>query len=301
MFQIYNTKENNNSLLVLENSQKTSSLKISLNEGGRVQELKLNNQLLIKDLKNFKYSVSYASSILFPFVSRLKGGCYTFLNTEYQIDKNDNNINALHGLVYDKTFHLVNKEFVQKRCSITLNYTARNRNVGFPFTYSISLIYTLSDDNLELKIVIRNIDEKPFPFTLGWHPYFFSDDLQNSTLNFKSDKKVVFDENLITKKIVEHTSENDFSLKDKQLDDCFFLKNNKVAFNTPKYSIEISSSAKENYLQLYTPSNKPIIAIEPMTGISNSFNNKIGLQVLKPNETYSIIWNVKCNSINDKK
>jgi aldose 1-epimerase len=49
-------------------------------------------------------------------------------------------------------------------------------------------------------------------------------------------------------------------------------------------------------LQLYTPKGLPLIAIEPMTGISNSFNNKIGLQVLKPNETYSITWNVKFNN-----
>jgi aldose 1-epimerase len=40
----------------------------------------------------------------------------------------------------------------------------------------------------------------------------------------------------------------------------------------------------------------PIIAIEPMTGISNSFNNRIGLKVLEPKKSYSLSWNVKLNN-----
>ena len=292
MFQIYNTIENSLPILVLENSEKTIFAKISLNEGGRVKELKFNNKLIIKDIDGFDYKVSYASSVLFPFVGRLKNGLYNFSNTTYQLQKNDNSINALHGLIYNKPFQLLSKGFVEGKCIVTLNYTEKNKNIGFPFIYSISLIYTLSDNDLSLQVVIKNTDNQTFPFTLGWHPYFFSDDLQNSSLQFKSDKKVIFDENMITKEIIENQSEETFSLKDKQLDDCFFLENNTVEFNTPKYSLEITSSAKENFLQLYTPKDKPIIAIEPMTGISNSLNNKIGLRVLKPNETYSITWNV---------
>jgi aldose 1-epimerase len=30
-----------------------------------------------------------------------------------------------------------------------------------------------------------------------------------------------------------------------------------------------------------------------MTGVSNSFNNKIGLQVLEPNASYSLTWIIK--------
>ena len=66
-----------------------------------------------------------------------------------------------------------------------------------------------------------------------------------------------------------------------------------IEFKTPNYQIEITTNQIENYLQLYTPKGLPIIAIEPTTGISNSFNNKIGLQVLEPKESYSLLWNVK--------
>jgi aldose 1-epimerase len=44
---------------------------------------------------------------------------------------------------------------------------------------------------------------------------------------------------------------------------------------------------------LYTPPLKNSIAIEPTTGVSNSFNNAIGVKVLHPNESYNINWNLK--------
>jgi len=48
-------------------------------------------------------------------------------------------------------------------------------------------------------------------------------------------------------------------------------------------------------LQLYTPKDLSLIAIETMTGVSNSFNNKIGLKTLKPDQIYSVTWSVKLN------
>ena len=38
--------------------------------------------------------------------------------------------------------------------------------------------------------------------------------------------------------------------------------------------------------------NTNAIAIEPMTGVSDSFNNKIGLKELSPGQCYGIEWQV---------
>jgi aldose 1-epimerase len=120
-----------------------------------------------------------------------------------------------------------------------------------------------------------------------------SHDLQNSSLSFKSDQKIKFDENLITQKVIDEKTEKEFKIEKKQLDDCFILNSNTIGFKTPNYQLEISTNQIKNYVQLYTPENLPLIAIEPMTGVSNSFNNGIGLQVLQPNTSFSLKWNVK--------
>ena len=95
--------------------------------------------------------------------------------------------------------------------------------------------------------------------------------------------------------MIDEKTEKEFKIENKQLDDCFILNTDTVEFTTPNYQIEISTNQLENYLQLYTPKDLPLIAIEPMIGVSNSFNNKIGLQTLAPNQIYSILWNVKLN------
>lgn len=293
MFTISSKKENNQELIVLENKKKESYVSICLEEGARVVELKLKGKTIINDQPNFDYKTSYASSILFPFASRLEGGKYSFQDNDYQLEKNDNNVNALHGLVYNKKFTLFEPEEHTKCGSASFNYYENNPESGFPFKYFISLTYTLYEDNLHLNISVKNVGSAPFPFTLGWHPYFNCNNFSKAYLNFSSDQKVIFDDKLITKSIQKLETVGDYPLEGKELDDCFILDSKEVEFTTDDYKIKLTSDAAKNYLQLYTPKDIPIIAIEPMTGISDSLNNKIGLQVLEPNMTYAVNWKVK--------
>jgi aldose 1-epimerase len=293
MYKVEELKENEFSFLELKNASNTASAKILLDQGGRLQELKFDDIFLIKEQANFDYTSSYASSILFPFANRIQAGKYSFQEKEYQFDCNESGKNALHGLVFDKKFELIEKQENADNCSVTIGYIEENESKGFPYTYQVYVTYTLTEKDISLSMKIINTDSKPYPFTLGWHPYFISDDLSKSSLNFKSDKQIAFDENLITKEIVDYKGAELFEIKDQQLDDSFILNSNKIGFKTPTYQMEITTNTDDNYLQMYTPEGLSVIAIEPMTGVSDSFNNQIGLQVLKPNESYSVIWNVK--------
>jgi aldose 1-epimerase len=296
MYKVEVIKENEARFFELSNREKTSSASICLEEGGRLKELKFNGVFLIKEQTDFEYKDSYASSILFPFVSRIQDGKYSFQENDYQLNCNQTGENALHGLVYNKKFELIEKEETTNRCSVTIGYKETKESPGFPYTYEIYLTYLLTEKEISLSVKIKNTDTKAFPFTLGWHPYFICDDLSKSVVCFKSDKKIAFDENLITKEVVAHKTPEIFKIENKQLDDCFILKTNKIGFSTPTYQIEITTDLEDNYLQMYTPLGLPVIAIEPMTGVSNSFNNKIGLQVLQPTDSYSLMWNVKFNN-----
>ncbi|MBU3010524.1 aldose 1-epimerase [Polaribacter vadi] len=293
MFKINTITENGMSFIELQNSTRTTTAKICLDQGARLQELKFNDVYLIKEQPDFDYASSYASSILFPFASRVKEGKYKFLGQELELDCNDAGKSALHGLVYNKKFNLFEPEEHKKTCFATFNYYEKELNKGFPFTYIFSVTYTLFEDYLKINVTVKNTDEKAFPFTLGWHPYFNCSDFETSYLSFKSDKKVKFDENLITKEVFDEKTPETFKIDTKQIDDCFVLNDNIIQFTTPDYKVEMSQRSANNFLQLYKPKDIPVIAIEPTTGISNSFNNKIGLQVLESGRTHSINWNLK--------
>lgn len=299
MFKIdhISVKENHQDYLEISNTGKTSYAKIYLNQGASIQELTLCGHELIKDMSPMTYEDTYASSILFPFANRIKDGSYKFEGDTYQFDINEKGLNnALHGLVYNKTFEVLNKETTETSASISLVYHEKSKCKGFPYTYSFYLEYVLTETTLDLKVEVKNTDSKTFPFTLGWHPYFLSSDLYKSSLIFDSKRKLKLDNRNITESIISNKQFGTFKVKDQFLDDCFILDSGEVLFNTPKYIITLKSSEENAFLQLYTPPHKNTMAIEPTTGVSDSFNNGIGLKTLRPDETYSIHWNLKIDN-----
>ena len=292
MYKINHNKELN--ILEIENSENEVSGKIHLDSGASLQELTLKGHAIIKDLSPLTYANTYASSILFPFANRIKDGAYTFNDQDFQFEinlKEENN--ALHGLVYNKTFQIINQEISNDSASILLEYNETELSIGFPYTYTIQLKYVFTSNDFSLNISVKNTDSKAFPFTLGWHPYFLSDDLFNSSLDFNSSKKIVLGERNITTHVEDFELNDVLHIEDKQLDDCWILDTNEVIFNTPKYQLRMASSIDNNFLQAYTPPKLNTIAIEPTTGVSDSFNNKIGLEVLNVNDTYTINWSLK--------
>ena len=287
--------------LELTSSDGASKAKISLNQGGRLSHLVFEDIQVLADFNASTYENNYASSILFPFVNRIKDGKYTFNDLKYQLSCNEvNKNNALHGLVYNKTFVCTKKILTLNYASVTLKYKDFGRHLGFPFKFDIELTYTLNKKGIILSVKIDNKDKKNFPFSIGWHPYFYSKNLDNSTLNFSSNKKYVFDNQQIISGTTDLNIEMPFQLKAVTLDDCYPLKTNEIDFLTPEYSFNIASTSKENFLQLYTPEVRNVIAIEPMTGAVDNFNNKIGLQTLQPNETYSMKWLMVIETRNSK-
>jgi len=299
MFIVNKISENGFSFLELKNTRGAAKAIISLNEGARLQKLSFKRISVIDDELSLPYKETFASSILFPFANRIKNGLYSFEGEKHQFICNENEKeNALHGLVYNKKFELIERELSKNSCSVTLLYQEKEKSKGFPFFYNIYVKYTLKENKITVSVKVKNTDNNSFPFTLGWHPYFNSNDLHNSNLKFQSIKKIKFDDNLITSNVVDYSEKTPFQINDKQLDDCYVLKDNLIEFTTPDYTIKIGSDTKENYLQLYTPANQNKIAIEPMTGVSDSFNNKLGLQILEPNKAYNLKWNITFSKTN---
>ena len=287
--------------LELASSNRESKAQICLNQGGRLSNLMFDNTKILADFDASTYKDNYASAILFPFANRIRDGEYTFKDSKHKLDCNETDKNnALHGLVYNKTFVLINKELTSDFASVTLQYKNYGKVTGFPFKFHIELTYTLSKHGITLAIKVKNKGKKTFPFTLGWHPYFYSTDLDKSAINFKSDKKYTFDNQQIISGTTDLNVDMPFKLKDVKLDDGYPLETNEIDFSTPEYDFNIRSTSKENFLQLYTPDQLNTIAIEPMTGAADNFNNNIGLQTLHPKDTYIVRWNMAIKTLNTK-
>ncbi|MGY8932489.1 MAG: hypothetical protein ACKVH2_07240, partial [Flavobacteriales bacterium] len=62
--------------LELTSSDGASNAQISLNQGGRLSSLVFKDIQVLADFEASTYENNYASSILFPFVNRIKDGKY---------------------------------------------------------------------------------------------------------------------------------------------------------------------------------------------------------------------------------
>ena len=295
MFQIKHIQndETRANYLELSNQKNNTYAKIYLDQGASLQDLVINKKIIIKNLNTSKYEDTYESSLLFPFANRIKNGVYQFQNKTHKLDINKiEENNAIHGLIYNKTFTIEEQQVSEKSAIVKLKYSEKNKTEGFPFKYDVELTYILTVNDLILTVLILNTDFESLPFSLGWHPYFYSNNLYNSSLSFDSDKKVSFDFNMIPNGIKDIDFGNKLLIKDNKFDDCFILNNNKISFKTPDYKIDISSSTKNNYLQIYTPPNSNSVAIEPCTAPPDCFNNKIGIKVLNTKEKYQLTWKI---------
>lgn len=298
MYTIDNTDSKLSQNIVVSNKDGSNRLVISLTEGGRVKLYKHENLLIVSDLENSGYNTNYASAILFPFANRIEDGKYQFKSKVYQLPCNEvTNSNAIHGLVYNKTFQLLNEDTRSNSARIELKYIEENGCEGFPFKYSVLLRYIISNDGLKLKMTVKNEDESTFPFTLGWHPYFISSDLSKSELFFNCREKFITNKRGIVTGKERFEETMPVKLAKVKFDDAFTVGADMVTLSTPDYKVQINSSLKENNLQIYTPPNSNGIALEPMVGVSNSFNNSIGLKTLDPNKSFEVEWDLKVSCL----
>ena len=79
----YNFEKNQNYIQIKNNNDDLVAF-VDLINGGSLLHLQLNGITLIEEKKEFSYSDSFASAILFPFVNRLKNGVYFFKNKSHQ-------------------------------------------------------------------------------------------------------------------------------------------------------------------------------------------------------------------------
>ena len=299
-FEVANVTNKNALLNHIHVFNGKTSCKIFQNLGASLQELTIETVPIINGIEVSEKGVSdyqsiNKSSLLFPFPGRIENGKYVNNQRAFQLETNETNRhNAIHGLVFDKYFEVDSIETSEAAAKVVLSYTSDEKLAGFPFKFQLIITYLISNSSLQLNIDVKNLGEESFPFGLGWHPYFKSDDLSNSFLSFSSEEQLVCDENQIPKSAKKNTLPQTFKLESRFFDDTFILLDKEVTFKTDSYDLDmIFSKTSKAFLQIFTPLDRNSIAIEPMSCSPNVFNNDNGLKTLQAGESYT--WQVGLN------
>jgi len=298
MFYASRSKDPNASdTCILSNNQGTKAV-IYPHLGGSLQQLLIKGNTIINNLipteEGVKHLNSSCSAILFPFANRMNKGKYEYKGQAYQLDCNETaRGHALHGLVYRENWAVDELTATETMAQACLSYPFRG-NTGFPFSFVIKAVYTLTNQGLQLAIDVENTGQTAFPFSLGWHPYFYSNDLESSMIMVDSTTEIIADKTMIPIKQIEQTFPNPLLLKGKEFDNAYVLNKTAIGYQTPDYQIRIQTAqdTTTQYLQLYIPSHRQSIAIEPMTAPADCYNNHIGFKELAAQARYSIAWHI---------
>src|SRR6266487_2957303 len=241
---------------------------------------------------------AFKSAKLSPFVCRMQKGKYRFDGEVYKIEKFYLDSEAIHGLLFDAPFIIMDNGADDNSAFVQLLYAYNKKEEGYPFSYSAEVTYALKADNtLSLQTLVINNSETDMPLNDGWHPYFqLGKTVNELQVKINSNTMVEFDNHLLpTGKFIPYRKFETMQLFDNTiLDNCFILKDSSATAcilkdEKARIQLSITTGASYPYLQVYTPPHRKSIAIENLSSAPDSFNNGMGLIIVKPGERYSFV------------
>ena len=240
------------------------------------------------------------SPLLFPIVGNLRNDTTIIDGEKFTIPK--------HGFCREQEFTIVS----QTETSVALNFTFNEKTlVMYPYKFSLTLTYVLSDETLEMTYTVLNLGDKEMDYCIGAHPAFnvpmdegtFEDyclefnknepdgctcyDCDN--LCFDPTKKINLTNGLNCLPLKYSDFDNDAFVFDTIQSNCVKLKNSNTG-----HGIAVDLSGFES-IAFWTPTKKdaPFICIEPWNGMAvrsdegGLFKEKFGVKHLSNNETHS--------------
>ena len=133
---------------------------------------------------------------LSPYVCRTIKGRYVFNDHEYKIGKFFMGEEAIHGLLYDAVFEVIDSGANNNSAFVKLEYDYSKEDEGFPFNYSCTVTYSLEKSNqLTIDTSVKNNSDTVMPLCDGWHPYFILDaNIDELSLQINAGRMLEFDE-----------------------------------------------------------------------------------------------------------
>lgn len=237
----------------------------------------------------------FQSAKLSPYVCRIRNAAYGWRGRTYRIGRFLLGDSAIHGLLYDRPFQVMEESAHADHCEVLLKHSYPGSDPGYPFPYDCHVRYRLEGNgDLTVTTAVHNRSEVPIPLADGWHPYFtLGGRVDDLTLQIEASDMLEYDEALIpTGRTVHDPSWREpRRIGDVGLDNGYVLDLSGTGpmctLSNPSTGdfLSLHPDPSYPYLQLYIPGHRRSIAIENLSAAPDAFNNGMGLAVLEPDRT----------------
>ncbi|CAB4562989.1 unannotated protein [freshwater metagenome] len=273
-------------LSIARNSEGATSMAVISPVGGALLKLSLQGTSIIDATGVVGVEDMFFGSILAPWPNRLENHTYSFSGQTYSTPNVDSDNNSNHGLVFNREFEVVshNAEAVELRYQL-------GQDQSYPFDVELSVRYEISIDAMRVTASALNRGIVA-PFGFGFHPYFLAG--KNFRVRADFNRQILANERMIP---VSSREIEGFDYTGGALDDCF-SGSHQVTLEAETYSASIHIDEGFDYFMLYRPSEsvgKSLLAIEPMSCLTNAFNSHPDSVLLQSGEIKKFVFSIKKN------
>ncbi len=270
-------------------------------------------------------------AILLPFANRIRGtvspdgktitaevaGKTVTLPANWSGENPGAERHAIHGLMRRSKFADIISRNGPQDSAITATLHAGNFDGHWLSDTDVDVETSLSHDAFDMTVTAKNVGNGVLPMGIGWHPYFLlpSGDREQVRLHLPSEMRAVmnnYDDSFTTgRRISVKGTPYDFSaaggvaLGSQYLDDNYsnlIYGRNKTSVSeiidpAAKYGLRlITMSPHITSIQVYAPTKKNFVAIEPQFNLPDPYNKNwgnvdTGMVLLQPGQ--SVTWRVR--------
>ncbi|MBX8631675.1 MAG: aldose 1-epimerase [Thermoplasmata archaeon YP2-bin.285] len=246
--------------------------------GAYVRKLVIGGRDILKETQDGKETHGGACNLI-PYAGRVRNATYTFDGRVYLLPVNSGS-NSIHGFAKDRVFKL---EEGDSACMLRALSQISDR--GYPSELRTEITMRIGERRFEVAYEITNTGAQRAPVVIGSHPYFLTGErwrlIHSSEIErLNTDSEGIPDGTL---QRVDYNHLRDMS--GMTFDECY-SGGGLISLVSDETVIRIQRNGM-NFFVLYNGRycSGSSVAVEPMTGAPDAFNNRIGLNILEPGQS----------------
>lgn len=250
--------------------------------GGCIAGLWHGNKPVMRSTEPAELDISHksASYPLVPYSNRVGHRHFRWQGQDYTTAANfSNNPHSLHGVAWLRRWEVMPAGANELR----LRYE-HQADPHWPFAFVVEQHFSLTPQQLSVRLVFTNTANIAQPVGLGWHPYFPK--RAHSRLQAVVSERWESGANqLPTHKLPQPGIDDEVSHL--AFDNCFEGWAGPAHLRDDKFSLQLTSSL--GHLVVYTPHDKDYFCVEPVSHVSNAIQMtdpaRHGLLTIEPGQT----------------
>ena len=253
--------------IVREVTLKKGTLEASiLTYGAIIRDLKVDGQSVVlgfDSLQKYLDNPQYFGAVVGRCANRIANGRMTIDGTAYQLNRNENDTNQLHGGsigFFGRVWDIEQSD----KASVLLKLVSEDGDMGYPGTVEVLLRYTLTGSGA-LRLKISATTDKATPINLSQHSYFNLDggpDILGHTVEIAAEQYLPVNDGMIPTGEIRQVAWTPYDFRDGRkvrrkageegviFDHNFCLA--EVQRDAPEFAAAVEDSSGERRMEIWT-------------------------------------------------